>query len=133
MARTSRTSENQDRAALFPTHVHAQRVLKQLHVLVATTDVRARRCDCHFPRVIPVRPATNSAVRLNSQPPSIRRRAPGGSSYNIAHKFVFDAGYLKAGENAIVLSLPFNGTNYESALLPRTVYVQYDALRLEVR
>jgi rhamnogalacturonan endolyase len=55
------------------------------------------------------------------------------SCYNIAHKFVFDANYLKAGENAIVLSLPFNGTNYESALLPRTVYVQYDALRLEIR
>lgn len=35
--------------------------------------------------------------------------------------------------NEIVLSLPFNATDYESALLPRSVYVQYDALRLEVR
>lgn len=55
------------------------------------------------------------------------------SCYNIAHKFVFDTKYLKAGENTIVLSLPFNATDYESAVLPRSVYVQYDALRLEVR
>lgn len=55
------------------------------------------------------------------------------SCYNIAHKFVFDAQDLKAGgENEFVLSLPFNATNYESALLPRSVYVQYDAMRLEV-
>ncbi|KAL1595132.1 hypothetical protein SLS60_009820 [Paraconiothyrium brasiliense] len=53
--------------------------------------------------------------------------------YNIAHKFVFDAKLLKAGENAFVLSLPYNATNYESALLPETAYVQYDALRLEVK
>jgi rhamnogalacturonan endolyase len=39
---------------------------------------------------------------------------------------------MKQGENKIVLSLPFNATNYESALLPASAYVQYDALRLEV-
>jgi rhamnogalacturonan endolyase len=53
--------------------------------------------------------------------------------YNIAHKFTFDAKLLKAGENAFVLSLPYNATNYESAMLPETAYVQYDALRLEVK
>ncbi|CAO2651071.1 Nn.00g093680.m01.CDS01 [Neocucurbitaria sp. VM-36] len=53
--------------------------------------------------------------------------------YNIAHKFSFDARMLKEGENTFVLSLPYNGTNYESAVLPESVYVQYDALRLEVR
>ncbi|KAI8958996.1 polysaccharide lyase family 4 protein [Daldinia sp. FL1419] len=52
--------------------------------------------------------------------------------YNIANKFVFDAALLQGGENRIVLSLPFNATNYESAVLPNSVYVQYDALRLEV-
>ena len=52
--------------------------------------------------------------------------------YNLAHKFVFDAKLLKAGENEIVLSLPYNATDYESAVLPQSVYVQYDALRLEV-
>ncbi|KAI2637180.1 polysaccharide lyase family 4 protein [Hypomontagnella submonticulosa] len=52
--------------------------------------------------------------------------------YNIANKFVFDPALLKEGENKIVLSLPFNATNYESAVLPNSVYVQYDALRLEV-
>lgn len=53
--------------------------------------------------------------------------------YNLAHKFTFDAGLLRAGaENEIVLSLPYNATNYESAVLTRTVYVQYDALRLEI-
>lgn len=53
--------------------------------------------------------------------------------YNLAHKFVFDIGLLKQGRNEIVLSLPFNATDYESALLAESVYVQYDALRLEVR
>ena len=53
--------------------------------------------------------------------------------YNLAHKFVFDASVLKKGTNEIVLSLPFNGTDYESAVLPESVYVQYDALRLELK
>lgn len=53
--------------------------------------------------------------------------------YNLAHKYEFDAGLLKAGDNEIVLSLPYNATDYESALLPRSVYVQYDAMRLEVK
>jgi rhamnogalacturonan endolyase len=54
------------------------------------------------------------------------------SCYNLAHKFEFDAKLLKKGENEIVLSLPYNATNYESAVLPTSVYVQYDALRLEI-
>ncbi|KAK6580803.1 hypothetical protein PZA11_007039 [Diplocarpon coronariae] len=54
------------------------------------------------------------------------------SCYNVAQKFTFDPAYLVAGWNEIVLSLPANATGYESALLPRSVYVQYDALRLEV-
>ncbi|CAK4022995.1 polysaccharide lyase family 4 [Lecanosticta acicola] len=55
------------------------------------------------------------------------------SCYNLAHKFVFDASLLTVGKNALVLRLPFNGTDYESAILSPSVYVQYDALRLEVR
>lgn len=53
--------------------------------------------------------------------------------YNIANKFVFDPSVLREGENEIVLSLPFNATDYESAVLPSSVYVQYDALRLEIK
>ncbi|KAK8091349.1 hypothetical protein PG994_000854 [Apiospora phragmitis] len=54
--------------------------------------------------------------------------------YQLAHKFTFPTEYLTGGKtNEIVLSLPFNATDCESALLPRSVYVQYDALRLEVR
>ncbi|KAI6912597.1 rhamnogalacturonate lyase [Hortaea werneckii] len=53
--------------------------------------------------------------------------------YNIAHKFTFDAGLLQSGENELILSLPYNATDYESALLPTSTYVQYDALRLEVK
>ncbi|KAI1210963.1 polysaccharide lyase family 4 protein [Annulohypoxylon truncatum] len=52
--------------------------------------------------------------------------------YNVANKFTFDPALLKEGENKIVLSLPYNATDYESAVLPSSVYVQYDALRLEV-
>jgi len=53
--------------------------------------------------------------------------------YNIAHKFVFDADFLSTGMNELVLSLPAGATDYESAVLPQSVYVQYDALRLEVK
>ncbi|KAH9887127.1 polysaccharide lyase family 4 protein [Xylariomycetidae sp. FL2044] len=53
--------------------------------------------------------------------------------YNIANKFIFDPAILREGENEMVLSLPFNATDYESAVLPPSVYVQYDALRLEIR
>lgn len=52
--------------------------------------------------------------------------------YNLAHQYVFNASLLKAGDNEMVLNLPYNATDYESALLPRSVYVQYDAMRLEV-
>ncbi|KAL4911415.1 hypothetical protein BDW74DRAFT_8124 [Aspergillus multicolor] len=52
---------------------------------------------------------------------------------NTEHKFVFDAGKLKKGRNEFVLSLPFNATSVETALLPDSLYVQYDALRLEVK
>ncbi|KAI1142403.1 polysaccharide lyase family 4 protein [Hypoxylon sp. FL0543] len=52
--------------------------------------------------------------------------------YNIANKFTFDSALLKEGENKVILSLPFNATDYESAVLPTSVYVQYDALRLEI-
>ncbi|PBP28411.1 rhamnogalacturonate lyase, partial [Diplocarpon rosae] len=54
------------------------------------------------------------------------------SCYNVAQKFTFDPDFLVAGKNEIVLSLPANATDYESAVLSTTVYVQYDALRLEV-
>ncbi|KAF2834643.1 polysaccharide lyase family 4 protein [Patellaria atrata CBS 101060] len=53
--------------------------------------------------------------------------------YNLAHKFEFEVSMLKVGHNELVLSLPANATNHESAVLPESVYVQYDALRLEVQ
>lgn len=52
--------------------------------------------------------------------------------YNIVNKFSFDPKFLVEGKNEIILSLPANATDYESALLTTTTYVQYDALRLEV-
>ncbi|KAH8666040.1 family 4 polysaccharide lyase [Tricladium varicosporioides] len=52
--------------------------------------------------------------------------------YNIANKFTFDPKLLQKGANEIVLSLPPNATDYESAVLTQTTYVQYDALRLEI-
>jgi rhamnogalacturonan endolyase len=52
--------------------------------------------------------------------------------YQVGHKFEFDPKLLVAGKNTIVLSLPYNATDYESAVLPQSVYVQYDALRLEI-
>ncbi|GAP89341.1 putative rhamnogalacturonate lyase c [Rosellinia necatrix] len=51
---------------------------------------------------------------------------------NFGHKFVFPAARLREGPNQFVLSLPYNATNTETALLPGVIYVQYDALRLEL-
>lgn len=52
--------------------------------------------------------------------------------YTTGNKFVFDATLLKAGANEMVLSLPARATAPEDAVLPESVYLQYDALRLEV-
>ncbi|ETS82581.1 Rhamnogalacturonate lyase B [Pestalotiopsis fici W106-1] len=52
--------------------------------------------------------------------------------YNVGHKFKFPSDLLVTGENTFILSLPYNATDYESAVLTTTVYVQYDALRLEL-
>ncbi|KAG8758733.1 hypothetical protein FRC12_009931, partial [Ceratobasidium sp. 428] len=54
------------------------------------------------------------------------------SCYNLGERLTFPSTWLKSGHNSIVLSLPFNATGYESAVLPASIYVQYDALRLEV-
>ncbi len=51
---------------------------------------------------------------------------------NFGHKFEFPVTALREGANELVLSLPFNATNKETAQLPGTTYVQYDALRLEL-
>ncbi|QRW06593.1 rhamnogalacturonate lyase [Ceratobasidium sp. AG-Ba] len=56
----------------------------------------------------------------------------GISCYNLGERLTFPSSWLKSGHNSIVLSLPFNATDYESAVLPGSIYVQYDALRLEV-
>jgi rhamnogalacturonan endolyase len=52
--------------------------------------------------------------------------------YTTGHKFKFDARILKGGSNELVLSLPASATAPEDAVLPESVYLQYDALRLEV-
>lgn len=59
------------------------------------------------------------------------------SCYHLSNKWTFPTSFLYSGAsnatNEIVLSLPYNATNYESAVLPQSIYVQYDALRLEVK
>ncbi|KAH7118540.1 family 4 polysaccharide lyase [Dactylonectria estremocensis] len=52
---------------------------------------------------------------------------------NIEHKFLFPASELKLGTNEFTLSLPYNASSVETALLPDSLYVQYDALRLELK
>ncbi|KAF2663162.1 galactose mutarotase-like protein [Microthyrium microscopicum] len=56
----------------------------------------------------------------------------GITCYNTGHKFVFDSSLLKDGDNVLTLSLPHGITYRNLARLPGSVYVQYDALRLEV-
>jgi rhamnogalacturonan endolyase len=53
--------------------------------------------------------------------------------YTTGHKFTFPASNLKAGVNEFVLSLPARATAPEDAELPESVYLQYDAMRLEVK
>ncbi|TKX18145.1 rhamnogalacturonate lyase B [Elsinoe australis] len=90
------------------------------------------------PWVIPYNQSSSCAVRSSV------------ACYNIAHKYSFPSSYLvgvgngtsngsygsfpsPSARNELILSLPYNATDYESALLPESVYIQYDALRLEVR
>jgi len=70
--------------------------------------------------VIPSEKSSSCAVRSQA------------ACYALGRKWVFGSGVLGAGRNEVVLALPVNGTAGESAVLPESVYVQYDALRLEV-
>lgn len=54
------------------------------------------------------------------------------SCNNFDHRFVFSTELLKRGENSFVLSLPADAASVETAVLPWTTYLQYDALRLEI-
>ncbi|KAF9884626.1 hypothetical protein FE257_001448 [Aspergillus nanangensis] len=54
------------------------------------------------------------------------------SCYQVRSRMEFPADWLHVGENKLTLHLPKNATDTETAILPGTVYVQYDALRLEL-
>ncbi|KAJ5378413.1 Glycoside hydrolase-type carbohydrate-binding [Penicillium cosmopolitanum] len=54
------------------------------------------------------------------------------SCYQISSRMTFPSSWLHEGKNVLRLHLPYNATDTETAILPGTVYVQYDALRLEV-
>lgn len=51
---------------------------------------------------------------------------------NFVKKFVFSTNPLTVGENTFILSLSSEAASEESAELPETTYVQYDAIRFEV-
>ncbi|KAJ5970095.1 Glycoside hydrolase-type carbohydrate-binding [Penicillium vulpinum] len=55
------------------------------------------------------------------------------SCYQIGSRMEFPADWLHVGDNVLRLHLPFNATDTETAILPATVYVQYDAIRLELQ
>ncbi|OGM48700.1 rhamnogalacturonate lyase B [Aspergillus bombycis] len=54
------------------------------------------------------------------------------SCYQVRSRMEFPADWLNVGSNVLTLHLPRDATDYETAILPGTVYVQYDALRLEL-
>jgi rhamnogalacturonan endolyase len=58
----------------------------------------------------------------------------GVQCYNTRHKYVFDAQILKPGDNVLTLSLPSEAMAAapRNPKMPGLLYVQYDALRLEV-
>ncbi|CAI7630683.1 unnamed protein product [Penicillium glandicola] len=55
------------------------------------------------------------------------------SCYQVGSRMEFPADWLHVGDNVLRLHLPFNATDTETAILPATVYVQYDAIRLELQ
>ncbi|KGO74917.1 Glycoside hydrolase-type carbohydrate-binding [Penicillium italicum] len=55
------------------------------------------------------------------------------SCYQVGSRMEFPANWLHVGDNVLRLHLPFNATDLETANLPATVYVQYDAIRLELK
>ena len=75
---------------------------------------------------------TNSYMPNSANQSSSCGARSSASCYNTRNKWTFDAGYLQQGLNIFTLSLPARATAPESAVLPESVYVQYDALRLEV-
>ena len=93
-------------------------------------------CEEHLAPIPPKYLYEDSCFVVSNRRPDTTRAAhavrPAVICYNLAHKFVFDAGLLMEGTNKI-LSLPANATDYKSAVLPQSVYVQYDVLRLEVK
>lgn len=54
------------------------------------------------------------------------------SCYNTRNRWTFNSSYLREGRNTFTLSLPARATATEDAVLPESVYLQYDALRLEI-
>lgn len=73
--------------------------------------------------------STWTIPRQHSSSCAVRSAA---TCYTTGHKFVFDAKMLKVGSNEFVLILPARATAPEDAVLPESVYLQYDALRLEI-
>ncbi|CAP97275.1 Pc21g23780 [Penicillium rubens Wisconsin 54-1255] len=55
------------------------------------------------------------------------------SCYQVGSRMEFPAAWLHVGDNVLRLHLPFNATDTETAIIPATVYVQYDAIRLELK
>ncbi|KAJ5524595.1 Glycoside hydrolase-type carbohydrate-binding [Penicillium frequentans] len=55
------------------------------------------------------------------------------SCYQVGSRMEFPADWLRVGDNVLRLHLPYNATDTETAILPASVYVQYDAIRLELQ
>ena len=72
-------------------------------------------------------------IRIRSEHSSSCAVRSAVTCYTTGYKFVFNSNLLKAGSNTFILSLPAKATAPEDAVLPETVYLQYDALRLEVQ
>ncbi|KAE8153201.1 rhamnogalacturonate lyase B [Aspergillus avenaceus] len=75
-------------------------------------------------------PPLSMFIAFNQSSSCIVRSAV--SCYQVRQRLEFPADWLSVGMNVLTLHLPRDATDYESAVLPETVYVQYDALRLEL-
>ena len=96
------------------------------------TDVSADQKWGNLPYNVIVNGRQLETWTIPSQHSSSCAARSAAACYTTGHKFVFDAKMLRNGTNQFVLNLPANATAPESAVLPESVYLQYDALRLEV-
>ncbi|PWY91707.1 rhamnogalacturonate lyase B [Aspergillus sclerotioniger CBS 115572] len=119
----------------------AQRSTATLTIQLAGAKTASGNTDVYSPKELYNNLALESYINDQSEPLTLLIGFNQSSScivrsavscYQVRSRMEFPVDWLKVGNNVLTLHLPYNATDTETAILPATVYVQYDALRLEV-